>query len=365
MAARSPLVLVVFGALASLGASYRTTNFVVEAPTPQIAQQVGQYAEYYRREKALQWLGQEMPPWPEPCPLRVTVTMNGSGGATSFAFDRGQILGQDMHIEGSLDRLLASVLPHEVTHTVFAHYYRCPVPRWADEGGAVLSEDDVERNRHDALVRQILNTPGRAIPLRRLFSLTKYPPDVMVLYAEGYSVSNFLVAQGGRTEFLAFVAQGMRGDWDAAAQAHYRYNSVEELEKAWVEDLSRKRQQPEATTQVVSRGPGGGDAPGQVVTRTTAPPVQPLLEAPRPVARGQNPDADWPDLSARPAGPQNWLPEAKPQPAPPPPPVAPPAGAILPPPPSSVRLGAPQGDPAAPPTPPAQARLGPPMGMGQ
>ncbi len=154
---------------------YRTPNFVVEAPTPEIAQQVGQYAEHYRKEKAMQWLGQEMPQWPEPCPLHVTVTMNGSGGATSFAFDHGHILGQDMHIEGSLDRLLASVLPHEVTHTVFAYYFRQPVPRWADEGGAVLSEDDIERNRHDQLVRQILNTPGRAIPLRRLFSLTQVP----------------------------------------------------------------------------------------------------------------------------------------------------------------------------------------------
>ena len=119
------------------------------------------------------WLGREMPQWPEPCPLRVTVTMNGSGGATSFAFDHGRILGMDMHIEGTLDRLLASVLPHEVTHTVFAHYFRAPLPRWADEGGSVLSEDDLERNRHDQLVKQVLSTPGRAIPLRRLFTMMK------------------------------------------------------------------------------------------------------------------------------------------------------------------------------------------------
>ncbi len=50
-----------------------------------------------------------------------------------------------MNIEGPLDRLLSSVLPHEITHTVFAHYFRTPVPRWADEGGSVLSEDDLER----------------------------------------------------------------------------------------------------------------------------------------------------------------------------------------------------------------------------
>src|SRR3954470_24431852 len=116
MVARPSIVAVLVGVLASMGAAYRTPNFVVNAPTAQIAQQVGKYAEFYRREKALQWLGQEMPQWGKPCPLKVTVTMNGSGGATSFAFDRGQILDIDMHIEGSLDRLLASVLPHEVTH---------------------------------------------------------------------------------------------------------------------------------------------------------------------------------------------------------------------------------------------------------
>ena len=90
MAARPSIILVLAGALCSLGAAYHTPNFYVEAATPAIAQQVGQYAEHYRREKALLWLGQEMPPWSQPCPLRVTVTMNGSGGATSFAFDRGR-----------------------------------------------------------------------------------------------------------------------------------------------------------------------------------------------------------------------------------------------------------------------------------
>ena len=71
-----------------------------------------------------------------------------------------------MHIEGTLERLLASVLPHEVTHTVFAFHFRQPVPRWADEGGSVLSEDEIERKRHDRLVRNILNN-RRAMPLRR------------------------------------------------------------------------------------------------------------------------------------------------------------------------------------------------------
>src|SRR5262245_34065532 len=107
----------------SMGATHRTPNFTVDAPTAQIAQQVGQYAEHYRREKAQEWLGRDMPDWGQPCPLRVTVTPGGAGGATSFAFDHGRILHQEMNVQGPLERILASVLPHEVTHTVFAFHF--------------------------------------------------------------------------------------------------------------------------------------------------------------------------------------------------------------------------------------------------
>jgi hypothetical protein len=332
---------VIFPAMA---ARYQTTNFTVDAPNAQIAQQVGQYAEHYRKEKAVQWLGREMPQWPEPCPLKVTVTMNGSGGATSFAFDRGRILGQNMHIEGSLERLLASVLPHEVTHTVFAHHFRQPVPRWADEGGSVLSEDDIERTRHDSLVRQILNTPGRAIPLRRLFSLKEYPSDVMCLYAQGYSVTNFLVQSSNRATFLNFVSSGMREGWDRAVQTHYRYQSVEQLEQAWLDHLRQQRRQPPAQLAQNTQ-PRGPENDSRVVVRQTVPPAQPFDNRPtQPIVRGARPDEEQPRYlpeTNRPAAtlsppvpmsqqPDRWVPtESRP---------------------SSVRLGAPEYVPPTPPT---------------
>ncbi len=319
MALRPSMVLVLLGAVASLGASYRTPNFIVEAPDPTFAEQVGKHAEYYRRQKAIEWLGYEMPTWGRPCPLRVTLAGN-SGGATEFAFDNGRILSITMHIEGSPDRLLASVLPHEVTHTVLAYYFRTPIPRWADEGSSVLSEDDRERTVHEQEVRRILQTPGRAIPLRRLFSLMAYPRDVMVLYAEGYSVANFLVSQSSRPVFLAFVAQGMQGDWDGALRAHYHYRNIEELEGAWVQHIRSGRSQP--TQLASSRGPGAA-VPARVVMRQTAPPAQPVLDAPEPVYRGQIPD----DTTARPA------PPAASQPRP---------GYYQVPPPPSVRLEAPE-----------------------
>lgn len=349
MAMRRAVFAFVLGVLPSFGASYRTQNFLVEAPTAQIAERIGQAAEHYRHEKAMEWLGQDMPPWPQPCPLKATVTMGGAGGETRFQFDNGRVLSQQMFIEGSLERLLASVLPHEITHTVFAYYFRQPVPRWADEGGAVLSEDDVERDRHDKLVRNILNN-NRQMPLRRLFSLRDYPGDVMVLYAQGFSVSSFLVNASSKPAFLRFVAQGMqgRGGWDQAVQANYGYRGVDDLEQAWLTQLRNTRRAPMQLADNAHNSNGES-------TRLAARQNLPTLSAPQPIIRGQAPsnemetEGSFRSAPARAQGPA-YLPDydpsqrARPQTDAPHPsgtygwqPVAPPGGQ-----PPLVRLGPPQ-----------------------
>lgn len=229
-------------------ASVRTTNFEVQAPTHAIAQLVADEAERQRRRRAREWLGKELPAWPKPCPIRVKITNNGSGGATTFNFDKGKVLSQEMQLEGTLERILVNCLPHEVTHSVLAHHVGRPLPRWFDEGSAVLSEDDIEQKRHLDLVRQILNSPGRAIPVRRLLNLKAYPPDVIVLYAEGFSLTRFLVERKDRKTLLDFIAKAEGSDWDRASFAVYGYASVEELEKAWLASL---RLQPTAPTPTV------------------------------------------------------------------------------------------------------------------
>jgi hypothetical protein len=322
---------------ASMGASYRTQNFAVQAPTPELAERFGQWAEYYRKEKALQWLGQEMPPWPEPCPLIVQITMEGPSGQTDFHFGPQGVASQVMKIRGPLDRLLASVLPHEITHTVFAYYFRRPVPRWADEGGAVLSEDDLERDRHDKLTRQILNH-GREIRLRTLFTLTNYPNDgekIACMYAEGFSMSNYLVDRSNRQTFLQFVAHGMQHGWDSAAQTFYRVRNVEDLEEAWLKRLRDTKGQSLIQLAQNKTSPAGPKA--DTVVRLTVPPAQPLAAA--PVFRGQVPAASEQGQrfgSSRPG----YLPDTYPAPQ------APAVGGWQPNPPVQVQLGPPQFGPA-------------------
>jgi hypothetical protein len=214
------------------GASHRSTNFVVEAATPEMARQVAEQAEIYRAAIARQWLGRELPPWATPCPIRVKLTRGEAGGLTSFGFDRGRVTDQNMTVEGRLDRILASALPHEITHTIFAAHFGGPMPRWADEGASLLSEDLRERRRHDKIAEDLIGRRGD-LPLARLFTMEDYPSDLMGFYGQGYSISRFLVEMGGRPRFLQFVREGIRAGWDSATRNHYGLASVRELDRAW------------------------------------------------------------------------------------------------------------------------------------
>ena len=224
--------------LSSLGASQRTTNFIVSAPTAQLAAEIAQAAEDYRRELAIEWIGQELPRWFQPCPITVNVGPHlGAGGATSFMFEQGRPFGWQMTIQGSRERLLDSVLPHEVTHTIFASYFGRPLPRWADEGACTTVEHESERAKQHQLLNQFLTTkPSRGIPFNRMFAMKEYPPDIMPLYSQGYSLVRFLLLKGGKRSFIEYLADGMRREnWDEVTRQHYGYRDLSDLQVTWVD----------------------------------------------------------------------------------------------------------------------------------
>ena len=167
---------------------------------------MAEQAEACRTTIAEAWLGHDIPHWSRPCPIRVNLTNGEAGGLTSFGFTQGRVSDQNMTVEGRLDRILASALPHEVTHTVFASYFGGPMPRWADEGASLLSEDDRELRRHDQIAVDLLARRGE-IPLARLFVIEDYPKDLMGFYGQGYSISRFLIEMGGRPGFLQVRAR--------------------------------------------------------------------------------------------------------------------------------------------------------------
>jgi len=226
----TPLILVLVPCLG--GASFRSTNFIVDAQSREVAQRVAERAESCRVTIARAWLGHEISDWERPCPIKVRLTAGEAGGVTSFGFHQGRVTDQTMTVEGRLDRILASALPHEITHTIFAAFFGGPMPRWADEGASLLSEDQRELVRHDQIATDLLARRAE-LPLARLFIIENYPKDLMSFYGQGYSISRFLIEMGGRPRFLRFVRDGLKDGWDPATRAHYQLADVRELDRAW------------------------------------------------------------------------------------------------------------------------------------
>lgn len=223
-------------------ATHRSANFVVKAPTPALAAEIGRESERLRRELAIEWLGKEMPAWTSPCPITAQVSPSlGAGGATSFVFDRGEVFGWEMNIQGSRERVLDSVLPHEITHTIFACHFRQPLPRWADEGACTTVEHDSEVKKQERMLIRFLKT-GKGIPFSRMFAMKDYPPDVMPLYSQGHSLATFLIERRGKKAYLEFIADGLRDEnWPAAVQRHYGHENLYVLQNTWLDWVKQGR----------------------------------------------------------------------------------------------------------------------------
>ena len=250
-------------------AGYRTANFLVDAPTEELARKIGDASEHYRHTLAVEWLGRPLPRWSRPCPIKAQVAPHlGAGGATSFVFDKGEVFNWTMTIQGSEERIIDSVLPHEITHTIFASHFRRPLPRWADEGACTTVEHPVERARQHRMLIEFLTT-GRGIAFPDMFAMREYPADVLPLYSQGYSLARYLIERGGRHKYVNFVADGLAGDdWAGALRKHYGVPGVAQMQTVWLDWVKQ-----------------GCPAPPAALAASVPPPA-----ARDGTARGQSPD---------------------------------------------------------------------------
>jgi hypothetical protein len=298
------LLLLTASSSLAAGYSYATPNFVVNAPSAEFAKQVGDTAERFRALLAHEWLGHELPRWYRPCQVTITqVGQVGAGGATTFTFAAGQVFNWNMRVQGTAERILDSVIPHEVSHTIFASHFRRPLPRWADEGAASLVEHESERRRQLMLLRQVFHTPQR-IPLPQLIAMKEYPSDmqsVLTLYAEGYSLADYLVQSGGKERYLRFLQDAHDRDWNYAIHTYSGLDAVASLERHWSEwvtqgspelEMPRGQMMAQADTHgrqpvIRSQSPDAASDPGD-------PAPAPTSRVARPFPRAEEPEAPSP-----------------------------------------------------------------------
>ncbi len=224
----------IFVATSAGAVGVATQHFLVDAATPEMAKAVATAAEKYRHELAMHWLGQPLPPWSGKCRISVRAGNYPAQGVTTY--QQAPVRDFNMEVIGTPQRIMDSVLPHEITHTVLASHFGRPIPRWADEGICTTVEHPDEKNKHEVKLREFLNT-RRGIAMNKLFLLTEYPPDILPMYAQGYSVVRFLIEQKDARTFVEFLGDYMdmqRPSWTQNIRKHYGYESLGELQEHWV-----------------------------------------------------------------------------------------------------------------------------------
>ena len=235
----APFVAILFltasAATNLFAATYRTPNFVVSAGSDAFARQAGEAAEKYRRDLAFFWFGEVLPPWSNPCLVTIETGPNLSAkGETVFKCSNNEVYDWKMTAQGTEERVLDSVLPHEVMHAILASYLRGQAPRWLDEGMATAVESDCERANYRYMLADFLHA-RKGIAFNDMVAMTEYPDDYMPFYAQSFSVCEYLILIGGPRRLAEFAKECARtGDWNATLGRYYEGRSLGDLQLEWV-----------------------------------------------------------------------------------------------------------------------------------
>ncbi len=241
-----------------------TSNFRVHATDENLAGQVADIAECTRIELYRTWYG-GLPEsnWTPKCDIyihdsadqyaRITKQGPGSPGHSQTGIDRGRITSRRIDLRRDGPDLTHAILPHEITHVVLADRFNSkPMPRWADEGMAVLTEPIEKKQAH---LRNLgdLSQRTRLFTSRQLMTMGDYPSGNQwpMFYAESVSLVEFLVSRSGPTKFVEFMERSLANGYEVELKRIYGYSNFDELDREW--SRGRVEQVAAATDGAVRR----------------------------------------------------------------------------------------------------------------
>src|SRR5205814_10251342 len=151
----------------------------------ELAEQLARAAEAARAAAFERWSGPPRGDWKPGCNVYLYATAadyakatnqpTTSPGHATYKAEGGAVTARRLDLRADEPNLLAGVVPHEATHLVLGDLFaEVPLPRWADEGMAVLSEP---RGRIDRYVQTLhaCRQRGQLLPLEKLLAKADYP----------------------------------------------------------------------------------------------------------------------------------------------------------------------------------------------
>jgi hypothetical protein len=222
-----------------------TSNFrLYHQHSRSFAEELLRTAERARAAQQRKWFGAVGAEWEPKCRIcwypsgqaysEATGVPSRVNGHTNMSLDGDRVIARWIHLHGTRDVLLPAVLPHEVTHAVLGGRIGGQrVPRWADEGMAILAE---VRPRVEVHLRQLprCREEEQLFPMRKLVQMRDYPEprSMTAFYAQSVSLVEFLAREKGAKSFAAFVRDGERDGYEDSLRRHYGWDFAE-LDRRW------------------------------------------------------------------------------------------------------------------------------------
>lgn len=202
--------------------------------------------EALRRELCHTWLGNaSKSDWSPKCQVIVHSSLRSylsevpdgasSVGSSLIRVHQGAVTGRRVDVRADRAGWFSGAMPHELTHVVLAdRFIERAIPRWADEGIAVLADPMLKQVRHhrDALVAADTRTDFRAV---ELVSLADYPDErrQAAFYGQSAALVRFFLDRASPSHFVEFLALAGEQGYERALVTTYGIAGLAELELQW------------------------------------------------------------------------------------------------------------------------------------
>lgn len=232
----------------------QTSHFVIfHNQEREFIEKVARIAETTRLKANRKWFGNDGEAWTQKCELilhanvadytHATGMPMASPGHTVIESDAGnRVVSRRIHLRYDAPGLLDALLPHETTHAVLAGQFGPhQVPRWADEGMALLSESKEKIALHRRALAECAEN-GELFSLKELIEMKDYPKPARIkaFYAQSVCLTDFLAKERGHVVFTKFVRDGLAKGYEVSLQRHYGCDFAG-LEERWQKFLAKEK----------------------------------------------------------------------------------------------------------------------------
>lgn len=209
----------------------RSENFIVMAPDQTLANEVLAAAEACRQEVATQWLGAPLPPSIGAAIIHVEVSDAEDSGMT-WAIDHPDRKYHKVWLETSRERAVGATLKHEITHVVLATRFPARLPTWLEEGCASFADDEARQGTRRAILDWYARNDTWP-SLNPVLNAKAMAASDKSSYAVAASLTEFLMARGGRTKLMTFAELIQSHGLARALSRSYEINDADQLRDEW------------------------------------------------------------------------------------------------------------------------------------